>query len=146
LAAKTFNCRLVTPTAEVLNEPVTYAVVPGWDGLFGVLPHRAPIVAKLGPGELRLDLANPQGESSRSFVVEDGFAQMVGDRLTILATKAVPVETLNEAEAQAELAEAEARKAPEGTGGAAASQAAKIAKDRAFARAKLRMIKARRGA
>lgn len=109
MAAKTFQCRLITPTAKVLDEPVTYASVPAWDGLFGVLPGRAPIVAKLGVGELRLDFPDTKGAAggSRSFVIDEGFAQMVGDRLTILANQAVPVESLVEADAKADLAKAE---------------------------------------
>ncbi len=43
MAQKTFRCKVVTPTASLLDEPVAYASVPAWDGLFGVLPGRAPI-------------------------------------------------------------------------------------------------------
>jgi F-type H+-transporting ATPase subunit epsilon len=88
--AKTFRCRLITPTAQVLDDQVIYASVPAWDGLFGVLPGRAPIVAKLGKGTLRLDYpTGGQGPSgSKAFAVEDGFVQMVNNKLTILATKA----------------------------------------------------------
>ena len=88
MATKSFRCRLVTPAAMVLDEAVTYASVPAWDGLFGVLPGRAPIVAKLGLGELRLEYADKGGAAGgrggeRSFLVEDGFVQMVNDKLTI---------------------------------------------------------------
>jgi F-type H+-transporting ATPase subunit epsilon len=86
--AKTFRCRLITPTAQVLDDQVTYASVPAWDGLFGVLPDRAPIVAKLGKGKLRLDYPAGGAGSSKTFAVEDGFVQMVNNKLTILATKA----------------------------------------------------------
>ena len=58
MAANSFQCRLITPTAKVLDEAVVYASVPAWDGLMGVLPNRAPIVAKLGLGELRLQFAD----------------------------------------------------------------------------------------
>ena len=84
--AKTFRCRLITPVAQVLDEQVVHAYVPAWDGYFGVLVDRAPIVAKLGKGELRQDY--PGGAASKSFQVEDGFVQMINNRLTVLATKA----------------------------------------------------------
>jgi len=71
--------------------------------------------------------------------VDDGFAQMINNKLTILATQAIPVETLNEAEAKAELAEAEARQAP-----ASGPERDRVRKDRERARAKVRL--ARRGA
>lgn len=112
MAAKSFRCRLITPIAQVLDEQVISAVIPAWDGLMGFLPDRAPIVAKLGLGELSLHFADSgKGKGgSRSFLVEDGFAQMVNNKLTILAARAIPTETLTSTEAQAELREAEARR------------------------------------
>ena len=142
MAAKTFRCRLITPVAKVLEEDVTYASVPGWDGLFGILPSRAPIVAKLGVGELRLDFPD-QGStkgSSRSFLVEDGFVQMVNNRLTILAARAVPVESIDAVTAQSELQEAESRALPE-SGATRTAAHQRREKDRAFARAKLRLAR-----
>lgn len=106
MAGNTFRCRLVTPTASLLDEQVVYASVPAWDGLFGVLPQRAPILAKLGLGELRLDFpedAKKGTGGSRSFVVEGGFARMAAGELTILAERATPAESLTDAEAAAEL-------------------------------------------
>lgn len=145
MAAKTFRCRLITPVAQVLDEPVTYASVPAWDGLFGILPDRAPIVAKLGLGELRLDLASTQGGKgeSRSFLVEDGFVQMVNNRLTILASKAFPTESLNAKEAAAELAEAEARQIAETDPTKRKLEQERLKKDRDRARAKVRLARAR---
>lgn len=111
---KSFQCSLITPAAEVLKEQVVYASIPAWDGLFGVMPDRAPIVAKLGMGELRLDFADASAGQggSRSFLVENGFVQMVNNNLKVLATKAIPTETITEADARAELAEAERRTVP----------------------------------
>ncbi|MBL9031648.1 MAG: F0F1 ATP synthase subunit epsilon [Phycisphaerae bacterium] len=137
MAEKTFQCKLVTPAAQVLDEPVTYASIPAWDGLFGVQPNRAPIVAKLGLGELRLDFpdkGNAKG-GSRSFLVDDGFVQMVNNRLTILAAVATPVESLSEADAASELAALE-RAAP-----ADKASAARANKDKARARLKVRLAK-----
>lgn len=143
LAAKTFRCRLVTPAAQVLDEQVTYASVPAWDGLFGVLPGRAPIVAKLGLGELRLefpDRAGAQG-GERSFLVEDGFVQMVNDRLTILAAKAFPTESLSVTEAEKELAEADRRTVTEADATKRRLESERLGRDRARARTKVRLAK-----
>lgn len=142
MAAKTFQCRLVTPTAAVLDEPVTYASVPMWDGLAGILPNRAPIVGKLGMGELRLDFPanDDRGQGgTRSYLVEDGFVQMVGNKLTILASKAIPVEEISQADAEAELAEAEARKAP-----LEHAAAESLRRDRDRARLKVRLARSAR--
>jgi len=111
MATQTFRCRLITREALVLDEQATAAVVPAWDGLFGVLPSRAPIVAQLGTGELRLDFpdSGPAKGGSRAFFVNEGFVQMVNNELTILAVTAIPAESLSETDAQAEVAELSAQ-------------------------------------
>lgn len=142
---KELSCRVVTPTAQLLDEPVTHAQIPAWDGLFGVLPGHAPIVAKLGTGELRLEFpAETHGGGDRSFYVSGGFVQVADDRIIVLADEAVPAESLVEADAKAELAEAEARTvSPDAPDKAAAAE--QIALDRDRARAKLRLAQAKRG-
>lgn len=140
MAKNTFRCKLVTPSAALLDDDVTYASVPAWDGLFGVLPGRAPILSKLGLGELRVDFPDVKGQGgSRSYFVEGGFARMEGDKLTILAERALPAEEINAAEAEAELKTALSMPSA-GESGRASKQAAV---DRA--QAKVAMSKNRRG-
>jgi len=83
--AGTFQCTVVTPEASVFDEQVTYANVPAHDGQIGFMPHRAPILLQLGKGVMRLDLA---GGGQKSADIDGGFAQMRGDRLTILTDRA----------------------------------------------------------
>jgi len=104
--AKTFRCMIVTPTQELLDDDVTYASIPAWDGQHGIMHHQSPMLTKLGIGTLRLDF--PEG-GSRWYLVENGFAQMQNDVLTLLAQAATPAEKITMQEAQAELAEANAR-------------------------------------
>ncbi|MCB9848610.1 MAG: F0F1 ATP synthase subunit epsilon [Phycisphaeraceae bacterium] len=130
MAKKTFHCTVITPAERLLDEEVTYVNIPLHDGLMGILPGRSPILAKLGLGELRITSAEG---GDRSYLLEDGFAQMVGDSLTLLAKSAVPVESLSEEEARAELAEANARNATEG------DAMRKITRDRDRARLKMRL-------
>ena len=134
----TFHCRLVTPDAELIAEPVTYASVPAWDGLMGFQPGRAPIVARLGMGELRLDFPAAKGRGSRHYFVDQGFLKMGDGELTILAEKAVPAEHLVEQDAKAELAAAEARAVPSDAADPLAAQDA-IAHEKNAARTKLRL-------
>jgi ATP synthase F1 epsilon subunit len=96
----TFRCRLITPEAQVLDEPAESAVIPCWDGMLGILAHRAAIVSELGMGELRIEGIK---DGARSYFVADGFMQMVNNTLTILAANAVSAEKLSETDAQAEL-------------------------------------------
>jgi F-type H+-transporting ATPase subunit epsilon len=141
MAEKTFRCRLITPVAQILDEPVKYVSLPVWDGLLGVLPNRGPMVAKLGIGSLRIDFPDREGArgGTRTFLIEDGFVQMVNNKLTILAGAAVPAETLVESEAQAELAEAQARRPTPGA--TSAKEMDVISRDRARARLKVRLAR-----
>lgn len=45
---------LVTPETTLLDEPVAGLRFPLYDGMFGVLPGRAPAVGRLGFGELKI--------------------------------------------------------------------------------------------
>jgi F-type H+-transporting ATPase subunit epsilon len=76
-----FSCVVVTPEQQLLDESLTQAIIPASDGLLGILTNRAPVLAKLGKGPLRLDLASGQ---RRLFRVEGGIAQMKDNKLTIL--------------------------------------------------------------
>lgn len=109
----TITCRLVTPSAELLSEEVTYASVPAWDGLVGFQHGTSPLVAKLGLGKLRLDFPAEAGSGSREYLIEDGFLKMANNELVILAEAATPAEEINETDARAQLAEAEARQIPQ---------------------------------
>jgi F-type H+-transporting ATPase subunit epsilon len=112
VAKGSFRCKLVTPLASLVNDPVSYASVPAWDGLMGFLPDRAAFLGKLGTGELRLEMADTEkGQGgSRSFVLDGGFVRMADNVLTIMAEKATPFENISSADADAELRAAEAIK------------------------------------
>lgn len=113
MADNTFRCRLVTPAERLLDEPVIYANVPLWDGLMGIQHGRAPIVGRLGLGELTLHFPEgTHGGGDRIYFIDGGFVQMAGNELVILAERAIPAEKLTETDAQAELTEADRRSVP----------------------------------
>lgn len=104
--AKTFKCSIVTPTEAVLDDEVTYASIPAWDGQMGFITGRSPVLTKLGIGALRLEFTEG-GE--RWYMIDGGFAEFHDDVLSILSDDAIPAESLVLREAEAELAEAKAR-------------------------------------
>ncbi len=106
--ANAFGCTLVTPEQQLFDEQIAYASVPGWDGLLGVAPERAPMLIKLGSGPLRLDLATG---NSRWFFVAGGFAQMKNNQLTLVAQGAIEADQLDAAKVKTELQEAQALEA-----------------------------------
>ena len=102
-----FQCVVVTPERQLLDESITQAIVPGHDGLVGILTDRAPLLMKMGLGPMRLDHAN----GSKSFYfVEGGVAQMKDNKLTILTNEATPASEIDAETARAEFAEASARR------------------------------------
>ena len=74
--------RLVTPERILLDEEVTSVEVPSKAGCMEVLPGAAPLLARIGAGMLRLR----GGESGdKSFVISHGIAEVLPQRVTILA-------------------------------------------------------------
>jgi F-type H+-transporting ATPase subunit epsilon len=80
-----FSCVVVTPEQQVLDESLAQAIIPASDGLLGILTDRAPLLARLGKGPLRLDLASGQ---TRTLQIDGGVAQMKDNKLTILTLAA----------------------------------------------------------
>ncbi|MCB1054496.1 MAG: ATP synthase F1 subunit epsilon [Acidobacteria bacterium] len=124
--SRTLHCSVVTPEATIFDGPTVSVVFPAYDGEMGILPNHAPLLTRLGVGELRI--TRPEGEVLR-YYVEFGFAQVVDNRLTILTEQALPVAKLDRAAADAALAAAQAM--PGGT--AEATEA----RDKALARARV---------
>ena len=81
-----FQCTVITPEQELLDQKVSYASIPAWDGLLGVATQRAPLLVKLGDGPLRLDTEDGK---SQLYFIGGGFAQMQNNTLSLLAAEAI---------------------------------------------------------
>jgi len=136
---RTFRCRVVTPAESLLDEPVEYANVPMWDGLMGFQHGRAPLVGKLGLGELTLRFpASTHGGADRTFFIDGGFVQMSEGELIILAESAQSAETIAESDAQADLAIAEkAQMESDATDKATEADRIRLARERARVRLRI---------
>ena len=55
-----FQCVLVTPEAQLLDENVEQVILPAFDGLAGILKDHAPVLLKLGVAALRVDRTGSQ--------------------------------------------------------------------------------------
>ena len=55
--ADSFKATVITPESILLEAQISSAQVPAFDGMIGILSHRAPLLAKLGTGVLRLQPA-----------------------------------------------------------------------------------------
>jgi F-type H+-transporting ATPase subunit epsilon len=98
---------IVTPARSVLDVTTEEVVqLPGRDGIFGVLPEHAPLMATLGPGIVEY-VVDADKDIRERMVVAGGFAIVRDDVVTILAeTAELPTEIELDA-AQAALATAQ---------------------------------------
>lgn len=129
-----FHCSVITPERSVLDCEASFVAFPAHDGEMGIMKGRAPLVCKLGIGALRVQAT----DGEKTLYVDGGFAQMLGNELTILTAQARATQELNPTAAQKSLDEAQAMK----VGDDASVQARTLAVQRA--RAQIRL--ARRGA
>jgi len=99
---------LVTPEKTLFDRPVASIRVPMFDGSAGVYPGRAPLVGRLGIGELKV---NGTDGNSESYFIDGGFIQIKGEQVSVLTNSAQPVSKISRAAAAKELDEARAAKA-----------------------------------
>lgn len=89
------QCVVVTPERALLDAHADFVALPMFDGELGVAPGRAPLIGRLGCGELRVRL----GSETQRFYVDGGFAQVRGNVITVLTGKALPASEITEAAA-----------------------------------------------
>ena len=82
---------IVTPEARVYSETVDTVVIPTVEGEVGILPGHIPLVAQVGAGELRAT----KGNVTQYLIVGGGFAQVTGERVSILADSAIEEEKID---------------------------------------------------
>ncbi|MGE4062222.1 MAG: F0F1 ATP synthase subunit epsilon [Rhodospirillaceae bacterium] len=104
--ADTIKLELVSPERLLLSEQVEMVIVPGAEGVFGVLPKHAPTLSTLKPGFVQVYKA---GKVADSFFVTGGFAEVTPTTVTILVDEAVPQASLTRDYAAQRLADAKAR-------------------------------------
>jgi ferredoxin len=73
---KTFHCQLITPEAAMVDVRADQVVFTAHDGEVGILLNRAPLLCKLGIGEMRV--TTEQG--TQHYYVEGGFAHVIEPR------------------------------------------------------------------
>jgi F-type H+-transporting ATPase subunit epsilon len=96
------QCVVVTPERAVVDEQADFVALPLYDGELGVLPDRAPLVGRLGYGELRIR----RGTTTQRYFVERGFVQVRGNVVTVLTSHAIKANDIDPTAAQRALDEA----------------------------------------
>ena len=98
---------IVTPERQLLRQTVVEVTLPGGDGCLGVLPGHAPLITELGIGELTYRAKN--ASEAGLLAIISGFAEVLGDRVTVLAEIAERPEEIDMARAEEAKKRAEQR-------------------------------------
>ena len=94
---------VVTPESTVFDEMADSVVIPLIDGESGVLPGHAPMVGRLGAGELRVH----SGSKNDCFFIDGGTVQIVNNVVSVLTGQSVPVSEIDVVAAREDLSQAE---------------------------------------
>ena len=99
----TFQLEIVTPARLVVNEMAEEAQIPGLSGYLGILPGHAPLITELAVGVITYK----SNGAAHTLAVAWGFAEVLPDKVTILAEAAerpqeIDVERAREAKTRAE--------------------------------------------
>lgn len=83
---------IVTPEARVYSDTVDNVVIPTVEGEIGVLPGHLPLLSQVTDGELRV----AKGATTETLVIGDGFVQVQGDKVSVLAEHAIEENSIDE--------------------------------------------------
>jgi F-type H+-transporting ATPase subunit epsilon len=94
--ADTFQLEIVTPEKMVVRDVAEEMQIPGKDGYLGILPGHAPLITELAVGEITYQNSGRTHHLSVAW----GFAEVLPDKVTILAETAERPDEINVARAQ----------------------------------------------
>ncbi len=103
--ANTLKLEIVTPSAVVYSEDVSLVALPGRQGDMGIYPNHVPLMTKVAAGEVELT----RDGQKEMLAVGEGFAEVTGDRVSILTDMAALEADIDEAKAEEALKAAEDR-------------------------------------
>lgn len=103
----TVKCVVVTPEATSIEQDADFISVPLYDGEKGIAAGHAPMIGRLGYGELRLK----SGSTVERYYVDGGFVQVEGNVVSLMTGRISPATELDAAAAEEQLAESQKKPA-----------------------------------
>lgn len=101
----TLTCDIVTPAKKLFTSECHMVVVPGVEGEMGFLVNHAQLMSTLTDGTVRV-LSDASTVAHR-FALQGGYVQVTGDKVIILADRALPVEDIDLDDVRAKISAAE---------------------------------------
>ncbi|PQO29169.1 ATP synthase F1 subunit epsilon [Blastopirellula marina] len=102
------QCIVVTPEKTALETTAEFIALPLADGEMGIGENHAPVIGRLGYGEMRIV---SEGQTQRLYV-DGGFVQIADNVVSILTGKAIPPSDIDIVQAETQLVEASKAIAP----------------------------------
>ena len=103
--AATLKLEIVTPEALTYSEDVEMVTVPAAEGEMGIYPQHVPLMTQIVSGEI---IARKGGQQY-FLAIGEGFVEVTGDRVSILADMAIRAEDIDEAKVEEARRRSEAR-------------------------------------
>src|SRR5207302_6016687 len=101
--ADSFQLEIVTPEKLVVKDTAEEAQIPATTGYIGILPGHAPLITELGAGEI----SYRTGGQLHRFATAWGFAEVLPDKVTVLAETVERANEINVSRARESLTQAE---------------------------------------
>jgi F-type H+-transporting ATPase subunit epsilon len=126
------QCIVVTPEKTLYDQSAEFVALTLYDGELGVGPKHAPLIGRLGCGEMRI---RRNASITDRYYIEGGFVEILNDVVSVLTQRAIPAAEIDASAAQEQLHAAQSR--------AATTPEAMTVRDRTIeqSRAQLRMTK-----
>jgi len=96
------QCIVVTPERTVVETAADFVALTLFDGEIGILPMHAPMIGRLGVGEMRID----RDSQVDRYYIEGGFVQVIDDVVSVLTSRAILARELDSGVVREQLAEA----------------------------------------
>ena len=96
-------CDIVTPEKRLFSDEATMVAVPGTEGQMGFLHGHMPLVSALADGVVRV-MKDDSEEGAKVFACQGGYVEVDGEKVIVLADRAVLVDDIDAAAVQSELA------------------------------------------
>ena len=94
--AKKLHVDIVSAEKEIFSGEADMVIAPGEGGELGILPEHAPLLTRVKPGTVRIQVA---GSPDEVIYVSGGMMEVQPDRVTVLADTSVRAHDLDEAKA-----------------------------------------------
>jgi F-type H+-transporting ATPase subunit epsilon len=101
----TLKLEIVTPEGKIFSDDVDLVTLPGIEGEMGIYPQHVPLMTQIVAGEV----VARKGAQDSFLAVSDGFVEITGDHVAILADMAIRAENIEEVKAEEARRRAEAR-------------------------------------